>query len=93
MENAALTQLITPRVHLNGTSKEDLLEALSTASDAIHSAIDAVAATVPNGRDHYNHPVRHALTKALSQHDSRIERLASVRDEIHTLMEAICDHA
>jgi hypothetical protein len=90
IESSLQTELIAPVVHLNGTAQEDLYEALSAACESLARAREAVQKTAPNGRDYYPHPVRYALTKALSQHDSRLARIGEVETELRTILETIC---
>ena len=42
-----------PIIHLNGTSKEDLLQQYLDAGHAIEAALRAMAKASPNGRDYY----------------------------------------
>lgn len=42
-----------PCIHPNGTSKNELLAALSNASLALDAAFVALKKTAPNGRDYY----------------------------------------
>jgi hypothetical protein len=45
--------MLTPTIHLNGTSREALLRGFADAADAVRDALAAVQATYPNGRDFY----------------------------------------
>jgi hypothetical protein len=45
--------VIIPTIHLNGSSKKDLLDELRAAISSIDAAIDATRRTCPNGRDYY----------------------------------------
>jgi len=82
--------LVFPTVHLNGTARQDLLYQFADASIAIQSAIKALEAAYPNGRDYYTQGPD-ALRKAEKQAKERIERFASVLGEIALLMEHIAD--
>jgi hypothetical protein len=42
-----------PRVHLNGTSKDELVRQLENACHAIVTAQAALSECAPNGRDYY----------------------------------------
>ena len=42
-----------PTVHLNGTSKDTLLNAYTAANSALLNALEALEACAPNGRDYY----------------------------------------
>lgn len=82
MQAAATQNIITPIIHLNGTSKAMLIEELSRAYDAIQSAFYAMGRAAPNGRDYYPEPGR--MEKALEQHTRRMKTLSALMDEIET---------
>jgi hypothetical protein len=79
--------LILPTVHINGTSKAQLFEDLSTALYAVQAAKEAVQAAAPNGRDYYPQ-AGNALQQALAKHAARLHALQTVYDEL----EAIAEH-
>ena len=77
-----------PCVHLNGTSKERLIEALCEASQALDLAYEALKRTAPNGRDYY--PLGPgALPTAENEHFARLQRVDDVKQEIDALTVAI----
>lgn len=80
--------LTVPTIHLNGTSKDRLSDALCDAYDAINEAMKKLKATAPNGRDYYTQGAG-ALQKAENEHYSRMERLTSVMAELEQIAEAI----
>jgi len=80
--------LIVSMVHLNGTSKESLMEALERAHNALDKACNALAVTAPNGRDYYPMPAG-SLAKAQEQHRSRLNRVQSVMSELGIILEEI----
>lgn len=80
--------MIIPTIHLNGTSKESLIEDLCAASNALRAAYDALKQTAPNGRDYYPQGPK-ALEDATAEHFSRLSRVDSVRQEIESLAIAI----
>jgi hypothetical protein len=43
--------LAIPTIHLNGTSREQLLKDLQKAANRVRDALAAVEQTAPNGRD------------------------------------------
>ena len=45
--------MMVPTVHLNGTSKCELMRQVMGARIALHTAIDALQQACPNGRDYY----------------------------------------
>jgi len=82
------TTLQLPAIHLNGTSRESLIEALSDAASALREAIEKTAQTYPNARDYYVLPGE-ALRLAEHQHAFRMERLRDVYKELQGLAEGI----
>lgn len=89
MENTSRTHLTVPTVHLNGTSKESLLEGYETAYRALNECLDVVhKATVPNGRDYYTQGDS-AFYKAADEHGARIQKLREVQDDLLALFEAV----
>lgn len=81
-----------PTIHLNGTSKDALLDALAEALVALFNAERALEATAPNGRDYYPQGPD-ALTIAAREHRTRVDALVKVRHELVALMEAIDEAA
>ncbi len=79
----------SPIVHLNGTSPERLIDALSDAYDAVNTAIDKLRECAPNGRDYYPEPGR--MEKAIDQHRVRGEYLKAVLDSIQAEIISIDD--
>src|SRR5262245_6298895 len=80
--------LHVPTVHLNGTAKESLLEALVNAMEKVREAEDAVRQTHPHGRDYYvqeGDPTQ----KAISQYVRRMAALANVYDELTAIAIAV----
>lgn len=73
-----------PTVHLNGTSKDDLLKGLENASYCLTQAYEALKQTAPNGRDYYPQG-NEALGKATEEHMDRLRRLDAINDEIDEL--------
>ena len=80
--------LSVPTVHLNGTSREELLTQLTTAADAVRDAISAVQKACPNGRDYYPQG-KDAVREALRQHDNRLRCMADVLCDLSEIAEAI----
>lgn len=77
-----------PTVHLNGTSKAELQRQLLDAIIALGDAEIAVQKAAPNGRDYYPQG-RNAINDALTEHASRLSRLASVRSELEQIAEGL----
>ena len=77
-----------PTIHLNGTSKERLIEDLCHASHALDAAYDALRQTAPNGRDYYPQGPD-ALAKATDEHHRRLGRLDEIKKEVDELTLAV----
>lgn len=73
--------MMTPTVHINGTSKQELSAQVEAAYRAVDDAMRALAAMSPNGRDYYVQGDG-ALARAEQEHASRMARLVSVKNEL-----------
>ena len=80
--------MIVPMVHLNGTSKQSLLNDLDEAFDALDVAFHKLKRTAPNGRDYYLQGID-AIQQATDEHIARLRKVQNVMDEIQNLMIAI----
>jgi hypothetical protein len=77
-----------PCIHLNGTSKDRLIEDLCKASHALNEAYEALKQTAPNGRDYY--PLGpDAFKQADKEHVDRLRRLDAIKGEVDQLTIAI----
>jgi len=83
------TPLAVPTVHLNGTSRRELLEQICTALTALQEAEAAVRRASPHGRDYYPQG-EDAIGEALRQHTDRLLRLHAIYVELETIGERIC---
>ena len=83
--------LQTPRVHLNGTPKQTLMDEYLQALDAARQAYNVVGVRgCPNQRDYY--PLGAAAwDSAIHEHNVRMAKLKDVCDELEALVIAICD--
>lgn len=80
--------MILPVIHLNGTSKDALLDAYGIAVDALNTAYRAIKETAPHGRDYY--PMGpHAMKVATEEHMERLRKVDAVRIEIEEMMTKI----
>ncbi len=77
-----------PTIHMNGTSKTALIDALCDASSALDAAYLALKQTAPNGRDYYPQGAG-ALEHAEAEHNGRLRRLDDVKAEVDRLTLAI----
>lgn len=82
--------MMLPTIHLNGTSKGELMRQLQAASAALLDAIHAMQNAAPNGRDYYPQG-DNAIQAATVEHSARITKVEDVRAEIYRLMEHVVD--
>lgn len=87
MATVAEIPVVSPIIHLNGTSKQRLLDALSEAYWAVGQAMDKLRHCAPNGRDYYPEPGR--MERACEQHDMRGRYLKAVLDSLQAEVDAI----
>jgi hypothetical protein len=80
--------MMIPTIHLNGTAKQDLMDALSDAYFAIGEAQRKLADTAPNGRDYYPQGGE-AIYTATEEHRARWQKLEDVRRELDELRNGI----
>jgi len=83
-----ILKLAIPTIHLNGTSREALVEGYAEAIHALHEAGRKVAAAYPNGRDYYVQEPG-AFGVAQRQHETRMNKLREIIKELETIAEAI----
>lgn len=90
--------MMTPSIHLNGTSGERLLEDNLKAIRALQDAVEALQNAAPNGRDYYvqssaDYRVvwQQAYSAARSEHEARLHRLADNIHEINQICKCIID--
>jgi len=81
-------KVTVPIVHLNGTSKQELLDQRFLVLDSIHSLGDTLARAAPNGRDFYPDGPEY-VEAANKQHDRRMGILKSLIEEFHEEIELI----
>lgn len=77
-----------PTVHLNGTSKQALLDGYCDAIEALHEAGRKLAAAAPNGRDYYVQ-VGFAINEAQREHAARMQKLRDVIAELEEIAESL----
>lgn len=81
--------MILPIIHMNGTSRDELVDQRRFAANAIAEAFSALGKMSPNGRDYY--PVPGLLEMAEQIHSTRMFRLKEMLDEIVAEAIAISD--
>lgn len=81
-------EIMIPMVHLNGTSKKELVSQYDNAIQALETALDVLLKSAPNGRDYY--PLGpNAYEVAREQHYARITKINSVISELSSIVEQI----
>ena len=70
-----------PTVHLNGTSRDVLVEQRTEVGQALNAALDALVGASPHGRDYYPQG-DNALAKAQKEWQERATMLRNMRDDI-----------
>lgn len=85
-------KLEVPTVHLNGTSKQELLLQLREAYRAVNKAKEALRATVPHLRDYYvQDSTDQVYERAREQHNSRHDMLNTVMEQLEAIASAVQD--
>jgi len=79
---------VIPRVHLNGTSKGELMKQLAEVEEAVVTAIHAVDRATPQARD-YSVIDDDAITRARNAHYARILKLEEVLAELQQIQEGV----
>jgi hypothetical protein len=80
--------MMTPTVHLNGTSREELMNQLLEAIRAIDNARNALARARPHDRDYYPQGDR-AIGEALLEHTARMRSLCQVAEQLEWIAMAV----
>jgi len=81
-------KLTTPTVHLNGTGRQNLIDQYADAYQALNDALQVLALSHPNARDYYVQGPD-AFPRAADEHDDRMQRFTTVRDELLALYNAV----
>jgi hypothetical protein len=84
------TEPLFPTVHLNGSSRNVLIDQLHTAHQRLYEAIAALRHAGPHGRDYYVQG-RHTISQLLAEHADRLQRLERVQDELGTILTHVID--
>jgi hypothetical protein len=82
--------MMTPTIHMNGTSQERLLQQVLDTTDALRQALAKLREATPNGRDYYPQGPE-AIYAALDEYRDRDKRLRAVLAELEELAMAISD--
>lgn len=76
--------MMVPTVHLNGTSRDELLNQIRDAHQAVGAAMDALRKATPHGRDYYPQGPD-AILSAQAEHEDRMQKLAAVRAQLEII--------
>ena len=79
--------LTIPTVHLNGTSRKELLNQVLQARSAVCTAMEKLTLAAPNQRDYVQTP--DAWRSALNEHHTRMYKLREVADELEEIAEKL----
>lgn len=77
-----------PTIHINGTSKDNLLKRIHTALTAIQKAERALTNTYPHPRDYITQPPTN-INKAMAEHHQRLNYLRRIADELDKMYQEI----
>ena len=75
-----MSKLLTPTIHLNGTSRDDLLNQHIDILDACRGLLTALRAGTPNARDYYPQSET-AATEARDAYNVRYALVSCIFDE------------
>jgi hypothetical protein len=79
-----------PTVHLNGTSREALLEGYIDCVNAVRHAIEVCQKNGPNGRDYPRYGrIDPGISTAMTEHEARLEKLEAVLAELREIGEHV----
>jgi hypothetical protein len=81
---------MTPTIHLGGTSRDFLVNAVLEARAKLGEALKAMEKVAPNGRDYYPQGPD-AVRVATNEHYLRVSKINMVMEELESLAEAISD--
>jgi hypothetical protein len=82
--------MAVPQIHLNGSSRTDLLDQFKTAYIALAAARYALQQAAPHARDYYVISPG-AFEVAREQHESRLQRINDVLEELQSIAIVIDD--
>lgn len=79
-----------PSIHLNGTSRGELVGNYRAAHEALQAAIEALQKTAPHGRDYYIQD-GDAIQEAMREYRERFVMLDKVLQELEEICIGIMD--
>jgi len=87
MPEPYIPNVVAPQCNINGTAREVLIDDRLAATGALQTALDALHAMAPNGRDYQIRPDE--MGEAIQQHCRRLEAVNQVLDELYREVELI----
>jgi len=78
------TKLVHPTIHMNGSSRDALMDGYLNARAMLLAAMGALEESHPNGRDYYPQGPD-AVQDAMRQHRDRVMRLQAIIVEVEAL--------
>jgi hypothetical protein len=82
--------IVTPTVHLNGTSAKALMEGYLKAYRLLIEAGKALQEAAPHGRDYYVQS-GNAVNVAIDQHRARLRKIESVIEDLDFICVSISE--
>lgn len=75
-----------PTIHINGTSRSDLLGQMIEAISALQDAKAAIMKAAPHSRDYYvQKDGMNAYSRAVAEHSLRIRAIDAIINEYHEI--------
>jgi hypothetical protein len=81
--------MMLPTVHINGTSREELVRQQVETGQALRIALEKLAAAAPHPRDYYINKNPRAYQVARAEHERRCGLLRDILRETEEIAEAI----
>lgn len=86
-------KIAKPTVHLNGTSKAELMEQLQASNNAITDAMRVLENNSPNARDYDLFANSDSFHNAQLQAEHRLGKLGAIREDIQEILEHVAEQA
>lgn len=83
---------LAPTVHLNGTSKDELITGFANQYEALTAALRCMERYAPNARDYYI--LKEGGSKfiaATAAHTKRLEAIEQMREDLYAMLEKVQD--
>ncbi len=80
--------VIVPTVSVGGSTRDQLVAQIQLAVDSLQVLVRVLGSTTPHARD-YHAQGNEAFVRAKREHQSRIERIVGVDDELRAILRAL----